>query len=102
MDSQFIPEGKDPALWRIAQKRASFKRHLTAYVVINIFLWIIWFFTNETYGVDNSSLPFPWPLWTMFGWGIGLVFHYLSAYVNTDQNPVGKEYDKLIQTKSKI
>jgi hypothetical protein len=54
---QPAPAGKDPELWRLAQKRASFKRHLSIYVLVNVFLWLVWAFTgNKTY---NSGLPWP-------------------------------------------
>ena len=36
---QPTPEGKDPVLWEIARKRASFKTHALTYIIINIFLW---------------------------------------------------------------
>jgi hypothetical protein len=83
-------EAQDKILWEIARKRASFKSHLITYLVINAFLWIIWAFIagGEKYG-------YPWPLFAMFGWGIGLVFHYLDAYVFRTSDPVEREYQKL-------
>ena len=41
------PEGKDPILWEIARKRASFKTHAITYVIVNLFLWGIWYFTDH-------------------------------------------------------
>ena len=91
------PEGKDPQLWHIARKRASFKSHLTTYIIVNAGLWLIWYFTGaRTY---NNSIP--WPAWSMFGWGIGLVSHYVSAYGSNTSNVVEREYDKLSQKQSK-
>jgi hypothetical protein len=87
------PEGKDPQLWEIAQKRASFKSHLLTYVVINAFLWILWYFT----GGERPHNGWPWPVWPMLGWGIGLFFHYASAYIFPKANSVEKEYEKLKQ-----
>jgi hypothetical protein len=85
------PEGKDPQLWATAQKIASFKRNLATYFVVNAFLWIIWLLSGaRTYG-DG----FPWPVWPTLGWGIGLLFNYLGAYVNTGVSSVDKEYNKL-------
>lgn len=89
MSYQFTPQGKDPQLWQQANKRASFKRHLATYTVINIFLWVLWAMT----GSDKAVSGIPWPAWTTFGWGIGVLFHYLGAYVNT--NAVDREYEKL-------
>jgi len=90
---QSTPQGKDPQLWKIAQARASFKRHLATYLIVNAFLWALWYFTgSERYG---SGLP--WPAWSTFGWGIGIAFHYTSAYVTPKSNAVDKEYEKLKQ-----
>jgi cytochrome c oxidase assembly factor CtaG len=84
-------EEKDQQLWEIAQKRASFKRHLMTYIVINIFMWIIWAMT----GAHTYNRGMPWPLWSTLGWGIGLAFHYFGAYVTTGDNSVEREYEKL-------
>ena len=85
-------ENRDPELWQLAQKRASFKSHLTVYIIMNIFFWIVWYFTSQRY---SGAMSFPWPVWPMFGWGIGLFFHFMGAYVYPKHNPVEKEYQKL-------
>lgn len=36
----------------------------------------------------------PWPVWSMLGWGIGLLFQYLNAQGAAKQNLVVKEYEK--------
>jgi hypothetical protein len=81
----------DEIISEIVKKRASFKTHLTTYVVINGFLWVLWFFQTR----GNSSNNYPWPIWTTMGWGIGLVFHYLAACVYPREYLVEKEYEKL-------
>ncbi|HEU4472242.1 MAG TPA: 2TM domain-containing protein [Flavisolibacter sp.] len=93
MDYLPTPEGKDPQLWNLANRRAAFKRHASTYVIVNTFLWLLWFFN----GAKNAGDGLPWPVWPMFGWGIGLVFHYINAYVSTGSNSVEKEYEKLKQ-----
>jgi hypothetical protein len=92
---QPAPPDKDPHLWEIAQRRASFKTHLATYIVINAFFWAIWFFTNQ----QRDYNGFPWPVWPAFGWGIGLFFHFLGAYVYPQSNSVEKEYEKLTRDK---
>ena len=77
-------------LWDLARRRASFKTNFVTYIIVNSFFWLLWYFG----GGDNNS-KYPWPIWPMLGWGIGLIFHYLSAYVNPKENAVQKEYDKL-------
>ena len=86
-----MADRNDARLWEIAKKRASFRGNLLSYVIVIPFLWAIWFFTGE-----NRHNGFPWPVWAMLGWGIGLVFHYLGAYVWTSGgDPVEREYQKL-------
>lgn len=95
---QQVPEGKDPSLWQIAHKRASFKRHAITYVIVNVFLWIVWYMSAMRQHIDLGSWGwghFPWPLWTTVGWGIGLAFHFASAYVFPETNAVEREYEKL-------
>jgi hypothetical protein len=89
---QPAPEGKDPVLWEIAQRRASFKTHALTYVIVNAMLWGLWLFGQQG---DDPNSNFPWPLWPTFGWGIGLAFHFAGAYIFPRANSIEKEYDKL-------
>jgi hypothetical protein len=86
---------RDPELWEIAKRRASFKYHLGTYVAVISFLWIIWYLT----GSDYYHSHYPWPVWPSFGWGIGLTFHFLGAYVSQKDNSVEREYEKLVRNK---
>jgi len=92
---QPAPEGRDPQLWEIAQRRASFKTHLITYLIINAFLWGLWYFNSS----DSDGSGYPWPVWSTLGWGIGLAFHFAGAYVFPKANSVEREYEKL-KTKS--
>lgn len=87
---------KDPYLWEIAKRRASFKYHLITYIVINAFFWVLWYF-NGQHQTREGHLP--WPVWPLMGWGIGLLFHFLGAYVFSKQDTVEREYEKLTQQK---
>jgi len=82
---------KDKELWRVAKKRVGFKRHLASYLIINAFLWGLWWFSK---GDDNDN-TFPWPAWTSLGWGIGVAFDYMGAYMSNKPNAIEKEYQKL-------
>jgi hypothetical protein len=87
-------DNKDEKLWYIAKKRVKFKRHLAAYIIVNGFLWILWFFTlNHEDARDHMGLP--WPAWSCLGWGIGLAFSYYGAYMSNGTDDVQKEYEKL-------
>jgi hypothetical protein len=90
---QPAPEGKDPVFWEVAQKRASFKGHLLAYIIVNVFLWALWYFSGQRY--SGGHYNYPWPVWSTLGWGIGLAFHFAGAYVFPKANLVEKEYQKL-------
>jgi len=83
---------RDDRLWKLARKRANFKRSLLTYIVINAFLWAIWWFTS---GRDNGFQGFPWPLWVMLGWGIGIIMQYIDAYGGNKEDLEQREYDKL-------
>jgi sterol desaturase/sphingolipid hydroxylase (fatty acid hydroxylase superfamily) len=91
MTQQTAPPDKDPKLWEIAQKRASFKTNLITYLIVNAFLWVLWYINT---GKQNPG-GIPWPVWPTLGWGLGLLFHYFGAYVYPEANSVEKEYEKL-------
>ena len=91
-------EDKDEQLWRIAKKRAGFKKHLASYIIVNAFLWAMWFFTQGHREIGSISIDgdnYPWPIWTTLGWGIGLAFSYYGAYHNDKEADTMKEYQKL-------
>ncbi len=92
MTTSSLPQEKDKMLWQIARKRVAFKSHLAAYVIVNVFLWMTWYFSGQD-SSDESLLP--WPLWTTAGWGIGLAFHFAGAYVFPGYSSVEREYQKL-------
>jgi hypothetical protein len=84
---------KDEILWKQAKKRVSFKKQLAMYLVINAFLWALWFFTGRPYKNDAFV---PWPAWCSLGWGIGLIFSFIDAYVFVNKvDAVEREYEKL-------
>lgn len=85
----------DKRLWRTAQKRAGFKRHLTAYLIINLFFWAIWWLTQGRFhGIRNLAVV--WPVWPMLIWGLLIAFRYFDAYGPADkQSAVEQEYEKL-------
>ncbi|MBC7509983.1 MAG: 2TM domain-containing protein [Ferruginibacter sp.] len=87
-----MEQQRDEQLWQIAKKRAGFQRSLVSYFVINGLLWFIWWFTVGRRGINRDM---PWPVWSMLGWGIGLLFQYLNAYGGAKQDLVEKEYKKL-------
>ncbi len=74
----------DQNTYKLAQRRVQakldFYRHLVSYVVVNGLLVGIYLFTCLAVG----GLYYPWFIWPMAGWGIGLVFHFLNTFVFND------------------
>jgi len=56
---------REAAVSRLRKKR-DFATHVLIYVLVNSFLVVIW---------AATSGDFFWPMFPIFGWGIGLVFH---------------------------
>lgn len=85
----------DQELYEIAKKRVEAKEgffsHLTAYIVVNIILVLIWAFTSR---------KFPWFIFPLGGWGIGIIFHFLDVFVfsrgtDWERRQIEKEMGKL-------
>jgi hypothetical protein len=38
---------------------------------------------------------YPWPIWPLAGWGIGLVFHYIFDFSSPKLFSEEEEYDRL-------
>ena len=83
-------------LLKLAKRRVILKKvllwHLIVYVIINALLCGIYFLTTPG--------GYFWPMWSMLGWGVGLVLHVVVtgiALSSTDgkQDPVEKEYQML-------
>ncbi|MFI7588025.1 2TM domain-containing protein [Spongisporangium articulatum] len=62
------------ALQRLKRKQA-FYRQLTTYLIVNAFLWVIWVIS----GLNGGSW-FPWPIFPLLGWGLGLAFQARSVF----------------------
>jgi hypothetical protein len=81
-------------LRELAKKRIDakneFKIGLIVYVIVNLGLFGIYAMTN--YG------GYPWFLWPLFGWGIGVVAHYFSMrkVLKGDSNAdIDREIEKM-------
>ena len=82
-------------IYREARKRVEEKKgfytHLTVYIGVNILLIIIWAVTGA---------GFPWFVFPLGGWGIGILFHFLGVFVFSrrtgwEKREVEKEAEKL-------
>ena len=74
------------AVKRLKDKR-DFKAHVLAYVTVNLLLVAIW---------AATSAGFFWPVFPLFGWGIGLVFHAWDVYSRpATPEQIAAEMDRL-------
>lgn len=68
---------KEDDLRAVATKRVRMKgefwAHLTSYLIINTALAAIWALTGAGY---------PWFVWPLIGWGIGLAFHAVALWLD--------------------
>lgn len=87
---------KDDRLWRTAQRRAEFKKSVFSYIIVNTFLWGVWWFTT---GSQQGFNGYPWPIWVMLGWGLGLGMQYFKAYNGDKDSLIEQEYEKLKREK---
>ena len=87
-----IMESTDQQMWLLAKRRAKFKRSLSSYALVIPFLWVIWYLTMPEL---SRYERFPWPIWPMLGWGLGLGIQYAKAYVFEVESLEQREYDKL-------
>ncbi|MGA1872786.1 MAG: 2TM domain-containing protein [Thermoplasmatota archaeon] len=77
---------RDDEIEKRARKRVrkirDFYTHLVVYVIINAMLVGIWYL---------SGAGFPWFVFPLGGWGIGIFFHWYSVYI--EDGLLGKEWE---------
>jgi hypothetical protein len=83
-------------IYEEAKKRVKAKKdlysHIAIYVLVNAFLVVIWAVTSG---------GFPWFVFPLGGWGIGLFFHILDVLVwqrRSDRQAIEKEADNIRKT----
>jgi hypothetical protein len=85
-----IESERERMLWKIAKKRVGFKNHLFMYLAVNTMFWVLWLIGDREQG------GLPWPVFASLGWGFGLLWHYMGAYVfNNKASQVEKEFQRL-------
>jgi hypothetical protein len=84
------PDEDDDPLKALAIKRLKakrdFKSHVVSYVLVNAGLVGIWLVT-----AINTGAWFPWFVFPLLGWGIGLGFHAWAAYGPPPTGPTQAE-----------
>lgn len=87
-------EIREKAEKRVSQRMALLE-HIASYIIINGFLVIIWALSGRGY---------PWFLWVMAGWGIGLAFHIVGYFIGkrgeaSKDQMIRKEMEKIKREK---
>ncbi len=77
---------------KIAADKLGFQVHFGIFLAVNLFLVAIWYFTSNPWGSF-----YPWFVFPLFGWGIGIVGHFLAAYRGESylSEKTEKEYSRL-------
>jgi len=93
---QETPQGDTLRVWaeKKVKQRREFRQHLAVYIVVNTILWVIWLITGA---------GFPWPIFALLGWGIGVGAHYVEYQqkygrgYNAASNAIEAEIQREIQ-----
>ena len=84
----------DEELMKKAEKRAKdkigFYVHFACYVLVNVSLFILYWSILEP---DTNIIPIIFG--PLFGWGIGIVAHFIAVFMAPTGKAVQKEYEKL-------
>lgn len=67
------------------EEKVRLLQHIGTYVAVNCFLVIVWALSGRGY---------PWFLWVMAGWGLGLAAHAIGYFVGSRSQAVR---DKMIE-----
>ncbi len=99
MEQQNLSLGdkKMDLIYKKARQRVAFKIHLTIFVLVNLFLWNLWYFLfNGTFGDATMKTLFS----ITFGWLLVVIAHYLIIYKWRDKM-VDNEMKKLLKEAEK-
>ncbi|WIM92916.1 2TM domain-containing protein [Actinoplanes oblitus] len=71
------------------RKRRELGTHALAYLLFNSFLVVVWLLTTPE--------GFFWPVFPIFGWGIGLAFHAWDVLIGSEpsEDAIRAEMDRL-------
>jgi uncharacterized membrane protein len=75
------------AITRVQAKKG-FYSHLAAYVIVNLMLIAIWYFTGASHF---------WPMWVLLFWGIGVIINAIAVFSGRDTGWEMKEIEKEVQ-----
>jgi fatty acid desaturase len=67
---------------KIVEAKIGFRQHLLFYLIVNFFLFIVWLVIALVVG---GGAWFPWFVFPLAGWGIGIILHAYETYGATHQ-----------------
>lgn len=70
------------------ERESRFYVHFAVYIAVNVFLVVLWWVTGG---------GFPWFVFPLFGWGIGIAAHFVEGFTNAGfvDKMAEKEYERL-------
>jgi hypothetical protein len=71
------------------QAKKGFYIHLTVYILVNLMLIAIWYFTGARH--------YFWPMWVLLFWGIGLIVNGVTVFAIRDMGWEKREVEKEIE-----
>ena len=78
----------------IAEAKLGFYIHLSAYAIVNSLIFMGWWFSGAVY-----VWIFPWFVFPLFGWGAGILVHYICVFPTPHsgyiESKAEQEYQKL-------
>lgn len=77
----------------IAEARYGFRWNLALYLTVNPALVALWYFTGPFAGANT----FPWPVFPIVFWGIGVAAHYVGAYRRPGGDWIARETDRILR-----
>ena len=74
--SEITPE-EEARLAKMASRRTGFKKHIAVFILLNAFLWVVWYFLFK----DSEEKTFLMAiLFVLIVWLLVVIFHYLIVY----------------------
>lgn len=74
--------------WNNAKSRKVFRWHLLLFLVSAVIFWLIWWVMHDA-NAKAEGKYFPWPVWPLLIWLMGLIIHFRAVYGKRKELPRG-------------
>jgi hypothetical protein len=80
-----------------AEEKVDFLIHFVIYLCVNALLIGVWYFNGGSGWFTGGQGMFPWFIFPLFGWGIGIAAHFFGAFAspNLKDRFAQKEYERM-------